>query len=348
MRFLIIGGGLSGLAVAHALLAKGHDFTVLEARSRFGGRMKSERFAGNNFDMGPAWFWPEQPRISALIDKLGLTRFDQFSTGDLIYEDEQGRAQRGRGISSMKGSWRIVGGFGALIDAMATPIPQHQWRLNAHVTHLSQTPNGINATLSDGTKIEADHVILALPPRMAANITFTPSLPENAMQAMQNVSTWMAGQAKATAVYDTPFWRNDVLSGDAQSRCGPMVEIHDASPASEDCFALFGFIGVPAQARRDEQALRQHLVAQLTRLFGPKAAEPTQLFVKDWALDPHTATQDDLAPLFAHPHYGLPRSMTGLWNDKLHFAGTEVAPEFGGYIEGALEAAENVLTAIET
>jgi monoamine oxidase len=27
----------------------------------------------------------------------------------------------------------------------------------------------------------------------------------------------------------------------------------------------------------------------------------------------------------------------------LHFAGTEVAPIFGGYIEGALEAAENVL-----
>jgi monoamine oxidase len=35
--------------------------------------------------------------------------------------------------------------------------------------------------------------------------------------------------------------------------------------------------------------------------------------------------------------------MTNLWGTKLHFAGAEVAPAFGGYIEGALEAAENVL-----
>ena len=31
---------------------------------------------------------------------------------------------------------------------------------------------------------------------------------------------------------------------------------------------------------------------------------------------------------------------------KLHFSGTEVAPQVGGYIEGALEAAENVLNTL--
>ena len=62
--------------------------------------------------------------------------------------------------------------------------------------------------------------------------------------------------------------------------------------------------------------------------------------MKDWAFDPYTSTEADKAPLYAHPVYGLPTAMNGLWNDTLHFAGTEVAQDFGGYLEGALEAAE--------
>ena len=32
--------------------------------------------------------------------------------------------------------------------------------------------------------------------------------------------------------------------------------------------------------------------------------------------------------------------MRDLWDNRLMFAGTEVAAQFGGYLEGALEAAE--------
>lgn len=54
--------------------------------------------------MGPAWFWPSQPRIAALIAELGLTQFDQFSDGIMILEDERGQVQRGSGFASMQGS----------------------------------------------------------------------------------------------------------------------------------------------------------------------------------------------------------------------------------------------------
>jgi monoamine oxidase len=132
------------------------------------------------------------------------------------------------------------------------------------------------------------------------------------------------------------------------SRKGPMGEIHDASPADGGSYALFGFIGVPPRGRTDEHQLRQQLCAQLLRLFGPQAAEPSQLYIKDWALDPFTATEADNAPLYAHPTYGLPLEMTNLCHNTLHFAGTEVAPAFGGYIEGALEAAENCLSTLNS
>ncbi|MGO4908315.1 flavin monoamine oxidase family protein [Pseudorhodobacter sp. W20_MBD10_FR17] len=346
MHTLIIGGGLSGLAVAHGLAAAGHSFTLVEARDRFGGRIQTERCGAGYFDLGPAWFWPGQPRIAALIDRLALEKFDQYSAGDLVFEDAQGRVQRGRGFASMEGSWRLKGGLGTLTQTLAEQLPTSHLLLNAKVTSLTKTDGTITATLSCGKTLAADRVVLALPPRIAAQISFSPKLPAAAVQSMLGVSTWMAGQAKALAVYDTPFWREAGLSGDATSRFGPMVEIHDASPATGGPYGVFGFIGVPPQGRANQQALRQHIIAQLTRLFGDQAATPTQLFVKDWAFDPQTSIGADLQPLTSHPTYGMPPTLTDLWANTVIFAGTEVAPQFGGYLEGALEAAENALLAL--
>lgn len=312
MTILIVGGGLSGLALAEALETQGRDYLLVEARPRFGGRIKTERFAGSGFDMGPAWFWPGQPRIAALIDRLDLQKFDQFSEGVLSFEDERGRVQRGQGMSSMEGSWRLVGGLDQMIDALAQRLPGHRKRLNTPIVNFAKSKDGISVTLASSEIMHADQVVLALPPRIAAQFAFAPSLPDETLRTMQGVATWMAGQAKAVAVYDTPFWREEGLSGDAMSRIGPMIEIHDASPAQSGPYALFGFIGVPPQARRDEQQLREQLQAQLIRLFGPKAAAPKQLYIKDWAFDRCTATQADQAPLYAHPTYGLPCAMTHL------------------------------------
>jgi monoamine oxidase len=347
MTTLIIGGGLSGLALADMLETAGQDYILLEARGRFGGRIMTEYHGAGYFDMGPAWFWPGQPRIAALIQRLGLEKFNQFADGILTFEDERGNVERGRGFASMQGSWRLKGGLAALTRTLAERLPDARKRLNAQVVSLDKSASEIVATLTDGDTISADQVVLALPPRVAAEIKYTPVLSYQTMSSMQSIATWMAGQAKAVAVYDTPFWREQGQSGDAMSRTGPMVEVHDASPADGGPYALFGFIGVPPQGRADEQVLRQHLLAQLGRLFGPQAAEPAKIYVKDWAFDPQTSTAADQAPLYAHPTYGLPRVITGLWDDTLHFGGTEVAPQFGGYIEGALEAAENVLAMLK-
>ncbi len=337
---LIIGAGLSGLSLAAQLMDQGQDVLVAEARARLGGRILTETQGDGYFDLGPSWFWPGQPRIATLIDQLGLNRFEQFSTGALSFEDEHGRVERGRGFSSMEGSFRLKGGLAALIDALAARVPAGMIHLSTRITALTQSENGVLATTQSGQQISAQRAVLALPPRVAAELTYNPPLPEQTRSAMREVATWMAGQAKAIAVYDTPFWREAGLSGDAMSRRGPLVEIHDASPAEGRTYALFGFIGVPPHMRADEQTLRQQVLAQLVRLFGSAAANPNALYIKDWAFDPFTSTDLDLQPLYTHPRYGLPQAMRGIWRDRIIFSGTEAAAQFGGYLEGALEAAE--------
>ncbi len=343
MKTLIIGGGLSGLALAERLTRLSQDFHLLEARDRFGGRIETQHLGDAYFDLGPAWFWPGQPRVAELVDRFGLHRFDQYSTGDLVYENELGQVLRGQGFASMEGSWRIEGGLAALTTALEKCIPTSRKQRNAKTIRLKLHDGICTATLADGSVIEGDQVVLAMPPRIASNIEFSPTLPEKSFIEMAAVPTWMAGQAKVVAVFNSPFWRDLGLSGDAMSRIGPLAEIHDASPASGGPYALFGFVGVPPQARLDQEALRQAAVAQLNRLFGTGAAEPEALYIKDWALDPLTSTPLDSRPQHSHPAYGLPVALRGLWEDRLVFAGTEVASHFGGYIEGALEAAETAI-----
>lgn len=344
----IIGGGLAGLALADHLQRAGIRFHLFEARQSLGGRVRAHSVGAGRFDIGPSWFWPGQPRLVAMADRFELEVFEQYASGTLTYETEAGEVQRGRGYASMQGSYRIVGGMPALTNGLVERLPADHVSLGTSVSAISRDGTTVALLGSDGTVLgSARRVVLALPPRVADQLRFSPALPDAAHRAMRDVSTWMAGQAKFLAVYDHPFWRDVGLSGDAMSRHGPMVEVHDASDPQSGQGALFGFIGVPADVRADNgQALHEACLAQLGRLFGEAALRPTDSLVQDWALESETAAQADWQAdgqgSQSHPADGLPHALANLWDGHLMLGSTETASQFGGYLEGALEAAETV------
>lgn len=357
-NILIIGGGLAGLSLAWQLEQQGLDYQLIEARARFGGRVHAHTISVNeittSFDIGPSWFWPGQPRIAAVIEQLGLKTFEQYALGDAMFEDEDGMAQRGRGYASMQGSYRLADSLRTLIESIKERLPSERYTLNCRATTIEQGDGLISTHIraKDGTVniIESQKVVLALPPRVAAEaLNYKPNLSENIIASMNNIPTWMAGHAKVVAIYEEAFWRNDGLSGDAMSRRGPMVEIHDASPEDHlsqqiGPYALFGFVGVPALARVNmQQALIDAALNQLVRLFGAQARTPIDIVIQDWAFELETATPLDHAPLGHHPEYGLPHSLKNIWEGNIILNSTEVAPQFGGYLEGALEAAAATL-----
>ncbi len=151
---------------------------------------------------------------------------------------------------------------------------------------------------------------------------------------------------KLYSVYPRPFWRDLGLSGAARSAVGPLVEIHDAS-IPDGPAALFGFVGLSAAQRQSAgPAWEAAALAQLVRLFGAAAGSPVAIHVQDWAQSPLTAAAQDWPPLTTHPQYGALPDPGPVWRDRLLWAGTETAPGHGGYLEGALEAAERVAAAI--
>lgn len=341
----IIGGGLSGLATADLLLRAGYDWQLLEARDRLGGRIlslparegasKSERY-----DLGPAWIWPHNPRALALTNKLGLEVFPQHAEGRLVFQDGSGYVRRDMNFSTMAGSLRIGGGMHALTQGLVDRLLANRLSIEAPVIRISEDRAGLRVT-GPNVELSARMVVLALPPRIAAQISFAPNLPEAAVLALSAIPTWMAGQAKAVAVYSSPFWRGQGLSGDGISQRGPMVEIHDASPSTGGEGALFGFIGVSPDIRQaDNTGLRTAILHQFGEMFGPEAENPDALLLQDWAAEAATCTKADFAPLREHPAYDLPPALKGLMGGRLVFAGSETAREQGGFLEGALVAAE--------
>ena len=248
---LIVGGGLAGLALAMQLQRAGRDYLLVEARARLGGRILSLRSQGGDdpaarYDLGPAWYWPGQPKMARLVSALGLAVFEQYAEGKLVFQDRDGAIQRDLDFATMAGSLRITGGITSLIDKLAQGIPAHRMRLRAKVVKLALAADGVGATLvteSGAVQIQSNKAVLALPPRLAAaSITFAPDPGSAALHTMRTIPTWMAGHAKIIAVYEQPFWRAAGLSGDGISHRGPLAEVHDASPASGSEGALFGFV----------------------------------------------------------------------------------------------------------
>ncbi len=363
MHVAIIGGGLSGLYTAYLLHQQQIPFTLYEARERFGGRIMS--LAAKNsqhpiierFDLGPSWFWPDMhPLMAQVIEHFNLTAFQQYQTGAHLFDRGRGNAPQRHelGITTSPISMRVVGGMYSLIDAIIATLPNDSLKRMHHVKHIEQHSNehlALTLDTVDGTHtITHSHAVVAMPLRLfSQHIQTTPTLPDSLLRHCQNTLTWMAAHAKFVAVYDTPFWREQGLSGSASSQTGPLVEIHDAS-AYQGKAALFGFVGVNAAARKTagKQTIIDVALAQLTDLFGPHAAEPSDVFLVDWSDERFTATEQDKMGANSHPMYGIPSSLTPVWDSRLILAGTESASDAGGYLEGALSSALHAFQQLHT
>jgi len=353
----IAGAGLSGLALATALKQANTPFLLADTRDRVGGRILSLDSSHDNqpvtvADMGPSWIWPGQPRIAALLDQLGIEVFEQYSSGLLVYEDESGQIRRDLDYSTMAGSLRVRDGLGRLTRELAAQLPDESIHLSHRVTCVRRQTEGYEVELEHSAgklTVRANKVVLAIPPRViAARIDFVPPLPEPVMQDLSATPTWMAGHAKFFALYERPFWRDAGLSGDGISRRGPLMEIHDASAAGSAYGALFGFVGIPANSpARTRSRLINDATQQLERMFGPALAKPLDVILKDWADDSATATPADNATI-SHPQYGMPSSIAAVADQGLLFASTEMASQFGGFVEGALEASATALQQLNT
>lgn len=371
----IVGGGLCGLALAHSLQARGRDWRLFEARERLGGRVLTVHAAdGTPIDLGATWFWPgHQGAITRLVADLGLAAFAQHDDGRVLHLADPNRAPQSVALSAQAmpaddaaqaatpqavhgGAMRVAGGMGALIAALARPLPASRLRLGQRLLAVVDHGDFVELRLRHGDVAVAVHarcIVLALPPRVAAaGVQFTPGLPDELQAALASTPTWMATAAKAGFAYRRAFWREAGHTGNAwvSHAQAMLAEVFDAcgpDAAPYPGAALAGFAALGARHReRFARGCDMLLESQVVQLFGAAAADPAlqpERFWHDWATEPETCSAADIADEdradAAHPRYGDPRLAEAHWQGRLHFGGSETARQGGGYLEGALAAA---------
>jgi len=324
---IIIGAGLSGLYAA-TLLQDKYTIIILEARARLGGRILTQ----DGHDLGPSWIWPHQQNILALIHKLGLETFAQYTKGQALYDSPQG-VQRFNAPSSAP-SLRLKGGLNTLITKLASQLPSGIIHTGQEVQSIIYRDNTIHVKTNEDN-YEADYVISTLAPRLACeHISYTPDLTDTMKKKMLNTPTWMGNTAKCVVEFTEAFWKEEGLSGFIYSPLGPLGEIHDAS--TQDKPALFGFVHSQASTSDIEDDVK----VQMKRLFAEKSQLITRIYFTDWRKERFSSSIHDKKGLTSHPAYGLKLSHFG---DRLFFIGTETAYDNGGYLEGALASTKETV-----
>lgn len=88
---VIIGAGIAGLTAAYRLQQQGRTVSVLEARNRVGGRLRTETIDGAMLELGGQWVSPDQDALLGMIGELNLETYARYREGKSVYVSPAGQ-----------------------------------------------------------------------------------------------------------------------------------------------------------------------------------------------------------------------------------------------------------------
>jgi monoamine oxidase len=151
----------------------------------------------------------------------------------------------------------------------------------------------------------------------------------------------MGATIKVNAIYDTPFWRAQGLSGTATSTTGPIEVVYDNSPPDGTPGVLVGFMeGNRARSlfAASPAARRQAALESFARYFGDAALHPRDYVDMVWAAERYTRG--------AYGTFNPPGVLTAMGAATagpvgiVHFAGDGTSAQWPGYMDGAIRSGQ--------
>ena len=268
-------------------------------------------------------FGAEARELSALYFLMYLNA----GGGLLSHSETRGGAQQDR----------FVPGAQSISNALAKELGD-SLVLGTPVRTIVQTEDGVEA-LSESRSVAACFAVVAVPPPLAGRIEYQPPVSVGRDQMTQRFA--MGAAVKVLVTYERAFWREAGFSGEVVSSDGPLSVVYDNTSHDDRQPALVGFV-VGSQARQwSAQPLpdRKRRVANaLARYFGDEAKSFKEYHELDWGAEPWSRG----GPAGGLPPGVLTKSFAHLRKPegRIHWAGTEAATEWIGYMEGAIQSGE--------
>ncbi|MES2171752.1 MAG: NAD(P)/FAD-dependent oxidoreductase [Actinomycetota bacterium] len=238
---------------------------------------------------------------------------------------------------------RVIGGLQS--------VPLELARRLGDSVHLGEPVLAIDWTQAGAmvrtatTTVKARRVLVATPPNLHERIAYRPSLPRLRRQLDQHLSLGLV--IKVHATYDTPFWREDGLSGTAFSPWQVVHEAYDNTNHGEEQGTLVGIVSdekADAVFAETPERRRRVILESLAAYFGPKALEPRVYYESDWAAEEWTggayAASFDLGGLTRFgPHQLDPVG-------PIRFASSDLAGLGYQHVDGAIRMGHDAAAAI--
>ncbi|HEU4323268.1 MAG TPA: flavin monoamine oxidase family protein [Roseiflexaceae bacterium] len=232
---------------------------------------------------------------------------------------------------------RLAGGAQQLAQRLADRLGDNV-RLHTPVTAVRQDADSV-VVEAGGALFCGRAALVALPPAVAGQIRYEPDPPPARAALTDNAP--MGAVIKCVVAYPQPFWRAAGFSGDALCDAAPFQLVFDDSPADGAFGALVAFI-LGAAARRWSGRTRgeraRAVCNSFAALFGPDAARPLAYLDKDWSAEPWSrGCYAGIMPA------GLLSSIGAALRQpfgRIHWAGTETATVWTGYMDGAIQSGE--------
>ena len=234
---------------------------------------------------------------------------------------------------------RIVGGVQPVAERLAGLLPEGALRLSSPVTRITQGADRVVAEPAGASAVRAGRAVVALPPTLAGRITYDPPLPAQRDQLFQHMP--QGSVVKFHVLYEAPWWRAEGLSGLVLCPGEPIGVTFDCTPPAGAPGIITGFFEGPAAVaagQRSPGERRSTVVDVLARALGERARDVLDYVDRDWSAEPFTrGCYGAHLPPGAWTVYGPAlRAPHG----RVHWAGTETAERWTGYIDGAIDSGE--------
>ena len=322
-KVLVIGAGAAGMTAAHLLHQQGVDVTVLEASATYGGRMKrTTEFADFPIPTGAEWLHTKKSILDQIVNDpaVAIDIRTQPYDFEVDYALVNGERTSLKEVGFTIDQKFIHATWFDFFEQYVVPGIREKIRFNQIVTEIDYSKEKVAVRTADETYL-AEKVIITVPVKLLQQkvIRFTPDLPEDKRDAIQEVTVW--GGCKAFIAFSEQFYPTITGSETTATSAGHQL-YYDAAygqQTSENILGLFA-VGPAANPYLEREGGEQigYILAELDELFDGQA---TKNYVKhifqDWTNEPYAQG--------AYVHYFESwkniRTLGKPIGDQLYFAG---------------------------
>lgn len=233
---------------------------------------------------------------------------------------------------------KIKGSAYQMCTRIADIVTADRIKLGTVVRQVVQDDTCVHVTTAAGEVYQAKYVIISTPPHITASLDFTPRLPIKRLRLLQ--SSLPGNYMKFFVTYTTAFWRDAGLSGTIVDNTSLLSCTFDVC-TPEGVNAILVFVAGRFNLEWtdcSEKERHDAILAALAEFLGPQALDPIGCREYNWTVEPHNGgcPAVHVAPGVLAACGSAMRAPCG----RIHWAGTESATEWSGYLSGAIQAGD--------